>query len=435
MDRSELNDDRAEATERRMDVTPPESSIPEAESSSEPNVPYALPPAVSPQPRPIPPAEDPAVRTTSSMAWLVGLLAFILLTTHLVPSVIERVRYAWVRGRQRAEYESAGEVLQRVRFDDFSQAFQLVSQRVGPSVVHISCDSKNRVVGPGIQLRPMPYRQADQGSGVIVDAAGFIVTNYHVVAHASKIEVRLSDGRAVPGEIIGQDPPTDLAVIKVEATGLIAAEWGDSDELPVGSPVWAVGSPFGLENSITFGILSAKHRAGKIGNYYQDFLQTDAAVNPGNSGGPLVDVRGRVVGINTAIVGDAYQGVSFAVPSRVARKIYREILERGSVTRGWLGVIPANVTTKQAQDAGMDKPEGARVVEVVSEYHGAVSPAYRAGLRNGDIIVQWGEHPVRTSSDLFHVVAATRPGSQVDVTLWRSGRKLTLPVLVEARQD
>ena len=146
-------------------------------------------------------------------------------------------------------------------------------------------------------------------------------------------------------------------------------------------------------------------------------------------------MRGKVVGINTAIVGDAYQGVSFAVPSRVAQRIYREILERGSVTRGWLGVIPADVTAKQAREAGMDQPEGARVVEVVSEYRGAVSPAYRAGLRNGDIIVRWGEHPVKTSSDLFHVVAATRPGTQVDVTLWRSGRKLTLPVLVEARQD
>ncbi len=400
---------------------------------------YELPESPLRSPRPIPPAEDPAVRTTSSMSWLVGLLAFLLLTTHLVPLAVERVRYAWVRGQQRAEYETAGEALKQVRFDDLSRAFQLVSQRVSPSVVHISCDSTTATSGNvgtrGLPLRGLPFRRADQGSGVIVDQAGYIVTNHHVVANAGKIEVRLSDGRQVPARLIGQDPPTDLAVVKIEASNLIAAEWGDSDRLSVGSLVWAVGSPFGLENSITFGILSAKHRAGRIGNFYQDFLQTDAAVNPGNSGGPLVDVRGQVVGINTAIVGEAYQGVSFAVPSRVAQRIYREILERGQVTRGWLGVHPADVTAELAQELGLEKAEGAHIVEVVTEYYGTISPAHRAGLRAGDVIIQWGEAPVKNASDLFRVVAATPPGQRVDVVLMRDGKQITLPVTVEARQD
>ncbi len=400
---------------------------------------YVLPPPIERAGPPIPPADDRAVRTSSSMSWLVGLLAFLLLTTHLVPLAVERIRYAWVRGQQRAEYDVAGEALKKVRFDDLSQAFQLVSQRVGPSVVHISCITETGPPSrnPTMQFRGLPFRHADQGSGVIVDAAGYIMTNRHVVVDAVEIEVKLSDGRQVRAVLIGQDEFTDLAVLKINAPNLIAAEWGDSDRLSVGSLVWALGSPFGLENSITFGILSAKHRAGKIGNahrnYYQDFLQTDAAVNPGNSGGPLVDVSGRVVGINTAIVGDAYQGVSFAVPSQVAQRIYREILQNGTVARGWLGVRPETVTPAIAKQLGLEKPQGARVSEVVKEYGGRTSPAFRAGLRADDVIIAWGETPVRTDADLFRAVAGTTPGDRVNVSIIREGTELQIEVLVEVR--
>ena len=183
------------------------------------------------------------------------------------------------------------------------------------------------------------WETGGQGSGVIIDPAGYILTNYHVVRGANEIRISLSDGRKVDANLVGRDAATDLAVLKVAADGLLAAEWGDSNDLEVGALVWAVGSPFGLQRSITFGILSAKNRAGVAGTVYQDFLQTDAAVNPGNSGGPLVDARGRVVGINTAIVGEAYQGISFAIPSSVARGVYERLKTTGRVERaGWVSV-------------------------------------------------------------------------------------------------
>jgi S1-C subfamily serine protease len=316
--------------------------------------------------------------------------------------------------------------------EELSQAYQLVSKRVGPSVVHINVVSST----PSSRVDEFSwlYRWEAQGlgSGVIIDPEGYILTNYHVVRGAAEIRVALSDGREVDAKLVGKDPATDLAVLEIEAPQLVAAEWGDSDELEVGALVWAVGSPFGLQRSITCGILSAKNRAGMAGRVYQDFLQTDAAVNPGNSGGPLVDARGRVVGINTAIVGEAYQGISFAIPSSVARVVYDRLRTTGEVERGWLGVGLENVSESLARQLGLERAVGAYVVGVYSDPSRS-SPARQAGIRPDDVIVRWDGVPVEDAASLSRMVARTDPSSTVEVVILRRGQELTLLVEVGRR--
>jgi len=268
---------------------------------------------------------------SSRLYWFLTILAGLLLLRFFVPYFAEQISYAITYGRQRAEVEIAAEGQQNLPLRQLSKAFELVSNRVGPSVVHINVVSNEQLPDDEAASIFGSARQTQgQGSGVIIDEAGYIVTNNHVVRGARQIEVTLDDGRQFRATIIGTDAPTDLAVLKVNADNLIAAEWGDSDKLEVGALVWALGSPFGLQRSTTFGILSAKNREPG----HRDFLQTDAAVNPGNSGGPLVDARGRLVGINTAIVGQTYQGISFAIPSSIAQRIYQRLKSEGRVGRG-----------------------------------------------------------------------------------------------------
>jgi S1-C subfamily serine protease len=271
-----------------------------------------------------------------------------------------------------------------------------------------------------------------QGSGVIVDDGGYIMTNYHVIKDAAAVEVTLADGRIVAGQMVGFDELTDLAVLKIDAPKLVAAEWGDSDELDVGSPVWAAGSPFGLQRSVTFGILSAKNRAGLAGTPYQDFLQTDAAVNPGNSGGPLVNTRGNVIGINTAIVGEAYQGISFAVPSSVVRKVYARIKEGGHVSRGWLGVLMAEVDEQLADRMGVPDTEGVFIEQVVGKPD---SPAARAGLQPRDIIRAWNGQKIINRSTLARIVAKTQIGSEATVKVLRDKEELLFKIQVGERPE
>ena len=199
-----------------------------------------------------------------------------------------------------------------------------------------------------------------------MDAAGYVLTNNHVIRGASSIQVSLADGRKVKAMVIGRDGATDLAVLKIDADGLVPATFGDSESAETGALVWAVGSPFGLERTVTYGILSASTAQGLAGNPSQDFLQTDAAVNPGNSGGPLVDSSGQVIGINTAIVGDAYQGISFAIPSNVAQEIY----ERIKVGRGWLGVQMGAMDEVRAHAAGMKETTGVYIAAFAPKFPG-----------------------------------------------------------------
>ena len=189
---------------------------------------------------------------------------------------------------------------------------------------------------------------------MIVDAEGYIITNYHVVDRASEVNVELSDGSKHRAQVVGIDPATDLAVLKIGAANLTAAPWGKSSDLEVGDPVLAIGNPFGLARTVTAGILSATGRHAVVENVnYQDFLQTDAAVNPGNSGGPLVNMKGQVVGINTAIVGPTYQGISFAIPSDMVHQVYDQLIRSGKVARGWLGVSMRELTPEESEKLGV----------------------------------------------------------------------------------
>ena len=394
-------------------------------------------------------ASELAAATTAKdrWTWLLSASAFLVMLTYLLPFTIEKMTYAFTRGKQRAMYETAGEKLQNVALTDLSRAYQLVANRVEPSVVHINVTSASAEEEALAADLPWQHPATGQGSGVIVDTEGHIVTNAHVVTGASRIEVRLSDRRTFPATIIGIDRLTDMAVLKISASELMAAEWGDSDELEVGALVWAVGSPLGLEQSVTFGILSGKHRSFQpelrtgppqmlgLANSspYHDFLQTDAAVNPGNSGGPLVDSRGRVVGINTAIVGETYQGISLAIPSSIARQIYERILRDGRVSRAWLGVQPRDITPDEAAELGLSKPTGALVTQVSPHPDGTPSPAARAGMQVDDLILQWDKQPVTSRTELFSRVAMTETGRPVEVVVLRAGKELTLRVTVVDR--
>ena len=219
---------------------------------------------------------------------------------------------------------------------------------------------------------PAMYQMEGQASGVIVDPDGYIVTNNHVVENASEIRVTLADNRQFAAEVIGTDPGSDLAVIKIDASKLIAADWGDSGQLEVGEWVLAIGNPYGLDRTVTFGIVSAKNRRGFKNSPTQDFLQTDAAVNPGNSGGPLVNMEGQVIGINTAIYGTSYQGISFALPSATAKEVYEQLKKGQPIDHayGYLGVQLAPLSPADAQRLGVKSGRGALIVKVVPGFAG-----------------------------------------------------------------
>ncbi|MBL8856647.1 MAG: trypsin-like peptidase domain-containing protein [Planctomycetaceae bacterium] len=259
-----------------------------------------------------------------------------------------------------------------------------------------------------------------QGSGIIISEDGLIVTNNHVIEKAEEIIVTLTDRREFSAKVIGRDIETDLAVLKIDASDLIAAEWGDSDALELGAPVWAMGSPFGLDQTVTRGIVSGKHRrtADNTGgaNPHQDLLQTDAAVNPGNSGGPLVNSVGQVIGINTSIYGEFFQGISFAVPSSLAKEIVEKLVKHGHVRRGFLGVQPRDVTHADAIRLKLPEISGARLEIVESD-----QPAHLAGLQYDDVVVKIGGKSVRNHILLFRHIALTSPGDETTIDFYRNG--------------
>jgi serine protease Do len=355
------------------------------------------------------------------------LILGLLVATVILPYLAETVQFAITRGRERAAAEVAKEQLAAMPAG--MGPFAIVAKAIEPSVVGIVTvqgvrrgDEWSHLFGGGGE------RLAEaQGSGVIVDAAGYIVTNYHVVADAERIMIKLSDGRTVEDvTLVGEDAASDLAVLKINVSGLTAARWGDSDKLNVGDQVLAVGSPYGLARTVTAGIISAKGRRGLTqGSVYQDFLQTDAAVNPGNSGGPLVNMRGEVVGINTAIYGRAYQGISFAIASNIAQDVYERLRKTGRVERGWLGVQLQEIDPRLAARLRLKNARGALVSAVI-----AGSPADRAGLQPGDVIVQWNGKAINDRDDLPLAVSATPVGKAVKVLVIRDGEQAELSVTV-----
>ena len=264
------------------------------------------------------------------------------------------------------------------------------------------------------------------GSGFVLSPDGHIVTNNHVVEDATEIQVKLADGRELTAKVVGRDPKTDLALLKVEATGLPVIPLGDSAALQVGEPVMAIGNPFGLERTVTTGIVSATGRVIGQGPY-DDFIQTDASINPGNSGGPLINARGQAVGINAAIFSQngGSVGIGFAIPVNQAKSVVTQLVASGKVTRGWLGVTIQPLTAELAKGFNVTEGTGALVAGVQDG-----SPAARAGVKAGDIITRYDGQKVATSADLPKLVAATAVGRQVPVTVVREGKTVALNATV-----
>jgi len=278
--------------------------------------------------------------------------------------------------------------------------------------------------GQGSGPAPRTFTVPSLGTGFIVDADGYIVTNNHVVDGVDEIQVLFSDGSKAPAEIVGQDPKTDIALIHVkDKTGLHALPLGDSDAILPGDWVIAIGSPFGLDHTVTAGIVSAKGRDIGQGPY-DDFIQTDAAINPGNSGGPLLNLDGEVIGINTAINPQA-NTIGFAVPVNMAKEILPQLREKGSVTRGWLGVGIQEVTPDLAEALKLESHEGALVASVAPD-----GPAAEAGIERGDVIVRYAGQPIATVHDLPRAVSNTEVGSKVDVEVVRDGDHKTFSVKI-----
>jgi Do/DeqQ family serine protease len=329
------------------------------------------------------------------------------------------------------------------------EAFSAVADRVTPAVVNISTISRRPA--PGSADGPQRFREffGDEfyeryfrrrprgepragGSGVIVDPAGYILTNNHVIENAQDITVRLSDSRKFTATLVGRDPKTDLAVLKVEAPApLPTAELGDSERLRVGQWVVAIGNPFGLDRTVTVGIVSATAR-NRVGvATYENFIQTDASINPGNSGGPLLSLDGRVIGINTAIVA-AGQGIGFSIPINEARSVMGQLIARGKVVRGWLGIAIQDLTDDLATSFGVREREGVLVADVMKG-----GPGDAAGLRPGDVIVQLGATRIREVPDLQRRVANVAPGESVELGVIRdrAARRLTVRVAEMPAED
>src|SRR5215467_102379 len=325
--------------------------------------------------------------------------------------------------------------------------FVEIAKTVKPAVVNIAA-SRSGKSGEGPQSSPFddpffrrffgdeffkrdqPHRERKergQGSGVIVDPNGLIITNNHVVNKADEIRVILSDKREFKGKLIGTDTKTDIAVVKIEATGLSTIPIADSDQLEVGEFVLAVGSPFGLTQSVTMGIVSAVGRASMGIAEYEDFIQTDAAINPGNSGGALVNVRGELVGINTAIFSQSggNMGIGFAVPSNMARSIVDQLNKTGKVVRGWLGVSIQELTPELATQFGIGETKGVLVSDIMDD-----SPAKKAGFERADVIVEFDGKPMDSPTHLRNAVAQTPIGKKVPIRLIRDKKSRTLEVTI-----
>lgn len=312
-----------------------------------------------------------------------------------------------------------------------------VAAKVLPSVVNISSMKTvaqqspffsdpffREFFGGGV---PREQVQRALGSGVIVSSDGYIVTNNHVVGGADRVEVRLSDARVFSATIVGTDPKSDVAIIKINKTGLPAIKIGDSTKLRIGDFVLAVGNPFGLEQTVTMGIISALGRSGLGITDYENFIQTDAAINPGNSGGALVNMKGELIGINTAILSrtGGNVGIGFAIPVNLAMSIKKSIDKYGKVVRGWLGVTVQEITPELAQSLGLASVKGALINEVMKG-----SPSDKAGIERGDVIVAIDGQPVNNTATMRFLVSEVMPGATVKVKVVRDGKEKVIPVVI-----
>ncbi len=328
-------------------------------------------------------------------------------------------------------------------------AVETVAKQAIPAVVHVEVTEHQEVANPFLPFENEPFFKYffglpnkmpkkfkreifGLGSGVIIDASGHILTNYHVVGGATKIQVVLADGREFTGKsvkVVGTDSKTDLAVIQIIGKGPFPfLPFGNSDQMKVGQWVVAIGQPRGLSETVTQGIISAKHRTGlSEPSSYQDFLQTDAAINPGNSGGPLVNLNGQVIGINSAIISESggFEGLGFAIPSNIAAYVSQELIKHGKVVRGWLGVSLQKITPELARSFKLSSFKGSLVSDVLKD-----GPADHAGIKRGDVITGFNGNKVDNPSTLRNDVSLTPPGTQVSFQILRNGAKLNISVKV-----
>jgi len=329
------------------------------------------------------------------------------------------------------EIRAAGE-------QDLISAITRVAKLAIPAVVHIDVVHRESYPNPWLPFKNDPFfrfffdipNMPDRiekvmkgiGTGFLIDEKGHVITNYHVVAGATEIEILMADGKRFQALLVGTEPRTDLALLRIKKVqGLPYLKFGDSDKVEVGEWVVAIGHPRGLDHTVTQGIISAKHRTGILNpNSYQDFLQTDAAINPGNSGGPLLNLRGEVVGINSAIVSQSggYEGIGFAIPSNIASYVAKQLISNGKVQRGWLGVVTQDLSPILAEKLGLKELYGALITDVEKD-----SPADKGGLKSGDVILSFGGKKVKDGADLTNLVGLCQPGRQVEVLVWRDGRQ------------
>ena len=350
----------------------------------------------------------------SGLVLLVGLIAW--------PSLAGRLRYAQVRAELRAIRDAA----KVAELSSVGKMFTTLARLIGPTVVNVTAKRRVLTITDEIAvLRGMTPTGATGervGSGLIIESDGVIATNYHVVARSDEIDVTLSDGRRFVAELVGADAATDLAVLRIDAKDLPTATWGDSDSVEVGEMVWALGNPFGLDRTLTYGIVSAVGRRGVLESPYQEFLQTDASINPGNSGGPLVDVHGYVMGITTAIVGKDYSGIGFAIPSNTAKQVCTAILASGHVDRGYVGMA------LRALEPDAPVAAGAEVVAVEPK-----SPADLAGIEAGDVIVGFDGEEVTDPAELVLMLTRAPVGDAVVFNVIRDAAQREVTVRVGRR--
>lgn len=330
--------------------------------------------------------------------------------------------------------------------------FTVAAERVMPAVVHIRSSYSGPSQGREYEIpeafrdffgpqfpQPGPRQGQSAGSGVIINETGYIVTNNHVVKDADEVEVTLFDNRSYTAQVIGTDPDTDLAVIKIDEKGLPFLSFVDSNNSKVGEWVLAVGNPFNLNSTVTAGIISAKSRSINILNRnteqgstaIESFIQTDAAINPGNSGGALVNLQGGLLGINTAIASPtgSYSGYGFAVPSNIVSKIVEDLIEFGVVQRGWLGVSITTVNRQLVDERNLEVTSGAFISAFADQ-----SSAKEAGLKEGDVVVKIDDRPIPTNTALIEYIGTRRPGDKVNITVNRHGKELTFPVVLKTRE-
>ena len=323
-----------------------------------------------------------------------------------------------------------------------SESFAPSAKKVIPTVVNIFTRQKVRnpahpaLEDPvfryffGDRLDPRPRQVSNLGSGVIVSANGYILTNQHVVEAADEIQVALADGRTLPARVVGADPETDLAVLKIDAAGLPAITFAQAESLKVGDWVLAVGNPFGVGQTVTAGIVSALGRTHLGINTFENFIQTDAAINPGNSGGALVDAAGNLVGVNSAIYSRSggSQGIGFAIPVSIARQVMEQIIKSGSVTRGWVGIEVQDLTPELADSFGLKNAEGALIAGVLKS-----GPADAGGIRPGDILLAVDGKTVVDSASLLNLIADLNPGVNAQLRVARKQKLLDLKIQVGRR--